>query len=183
MEFNPTNVCYLWSVKSIKDKHLNQHDRIIIENSLNINLSFKAIALKVDKDCTTISKEIRHNMVLRDISCYGRIFNNCIHCATCQKEFVCDSCKLKKPRLCRSCKFCRDDCNDFIEEVCPRLSKPPYVCNGCDKIINRNVPYTNKCIMLYRLIDSMKKDYLNQELALLLLKLKSNILMNCLFLL
>ncbi|WP_082189926.1 helix-turn-helix domain-containing protein [Candidatus Stoquefichus sp. SB1] len=70
----------------MKNKHLNQHDRIIIENSLNINLSFKAIALKVDKDCTTISKEIRHNMVLRDISCYGRIFNNCIHRGTCQKN-------------------------------------------------------------------------------------------------
>lgn len=140
MEFNPTKfyhlirypVYFLWSVKSMKNKHLTQHDRIIIENSLNNNLSFKAIALKVDKDCTTISKEVRNNLVPRDISCYGRVFNNCIHRSTCQKEFVCDSCKLKNPRLCRSCKFCRNDCDDFIEEVCPYLSKPPYVCNGCD---------------------------------------------------
>lgn len=112
---------------------MNQHDRLVIENGLNNQLSFKAIALKLDKDCTTISKEVRTNMVHRDLSGFGRVFNNCIHRTSCSKEEVCDICKLPKPKLCRACKFCRDDCQDFIEEVCPSLSKPPYVCNGCEQ--------------------------------------------------
>jgi IS30 family transposase len=36
------------------------------------------------------------------------------------------------------CKFCAEVtctsiCSDYQNESCPRLSKPPYVCNGCEK--------------------------------------------------
>ena len=37
-------------------KHLTALDRITIENGLKNNDSFKAIAKKLDKDCTTILK-------------------------------------------------------------------------------------------------------------------------------
>ena len=116
----------------MKNKHMNQHDRLIIENGLNNCFSFKAITLKLGKDCTTISKELRTNMVHCDISYYGRVFNNCIHRSFCIKEDVCDTCHLSKPKRCHSFDFCRDECQDFVEEICPRLSKPPYACNGCE---------------------------------------------------
>jgi len=31
------------------------------------------------------------------------------------------------------CRLCNSLCDDFIEQVCHRLSEPPYVCNGCEE--------------------------------------------------
>lgn len=46
----------------VNQKHLTANDRITIENSLKNNESFKAISKKLDKDYTTISKEIKKNV-------------------------------------------------------------------------------------------------------------------------
>lgn len=56
---------------------MNDLDRIIINNGLNDGLSFKAIARKLDKDCTTISKEVRKHLTIKKVGTFGRIFNNC----------------------------------------------------------------------------------------------------------
>lgn len=45
-------------------KHLTAYDRITIENGLKNNESFKAIAKKLDKDCTIISKEVKKIFLL-----------------------------------------------------------------------------------------------------------------------
>lgn len=118
-------------------KHLSNLDRIIIDNCLKDSLSFKAIARKLNKDCTTISKEVRNHLVFRDISSPGRIFNNCIDRFSCKfRNSACSICTVSKSQLCKMCKFnCRKECDLFVEEVCAKLSKPPYVCNGCN---NRN---------------------------------------------
>lgn len=113
---------------------MNNHDRIIIENGLNVSLSFKAIAKKIGKDCTTVSKEIRTNLISKDIAGYGRVFNNCLFRNTCQKtNEVCQNCTLDKIKKCCLCSNkCFNHCPDFVIESCPKLMKPPYVCNGCD---------------------------------------------------
>ena len=36
---------------------------------------------------------------------------------------------LKRP--CWSCGKCSDTCSSYVKYTCPKLSKPPYVCNGC----------------------------------------------------
>lgn len=46
-----------------KQKHLNLDARSIIELELTKNNSFNGIALLLNKDCTTISKEIRSHIV------------------------------------------------------------------------------------------------------------------------
>lgn len=113
------------------NKHLTLHERIQIENGLNNNLSFKAIAAFIDKDCTTVSKEIRLNLTTSSFTGHGRTFNPCIHRFSCDKHFLCSTCKYKRPRLCRMCKCCSSVCKDFVEDHCPMLDKPPYVCNAC----------------------------------------------------
>ena len=64
-------------------KHLTALDRITIENSLKNNDSFKAIAKKLDKDCTTISKEIRNHYRVMNTGSVGRRFNNCLYRRSC----------------------------------------------------------------------------------------------------
>mgnify|MGYP004628569613 FL=1 len=40
------------------NKHLSFNDRLTIEKNLSLSKSFKYIAKLLNKDCTTISKEI-----------------------------------------------------------------------------------------------------------------------------
>ena len=102
----------------MKNKHLSYDDRLEIEKGLKDNLSFKAISKTIDKDCSTISKEIRNHYCTRNVGTLGRDFNNCIFRKDCpyrEKGIKCDI----------------RNCSHFQKEECSRLSKPPYVCNGC----------------------------------------------------
>lgn len=121
------------SVVTMKNKHMSDHDRIIIDNGLRDGLSFKAIARKLNKDCTTISKEVRKHIVVKNIAGYGRVFNNCANRSDCSHtNTVCKNCINPKTIKCSRCiQGCYKYCSDYTEEICPKLSKPPYVCNGC----------------------------------------------------
>lgn len=44
---------------------------------------------------------------------------------------VCQECTSRKNRFCWSCGKCSSSCILYKKYVCPKLSKPPYVCNGC----------------------------------------------------
>ena len=111
-----------------KNAHLTLSERIIIESALRDGMSFKQIAQEVDKDPSTISKEIRgHFKVVEKDT-----FNPCCHRRDC-KHFsdLCNPCKYKWGKFCRQCNGCYTKCPDFEEMSCPKLRKPPYVCNGC----------------------------------------------------
>ena len=61
--------------------------------------------------------------------------NFCVHRYHCKKTNACRKiilCGIK----CTSCPTCNQTCPDFEKERCTRLTKAPYVCNGCDKQIN-----------------------------------------------
>lgn len=119
-------------------KHLTLEDRIYIENSLNMGHSFKDIARYLCKDPTTISKEIRLHR-LSDWYHKGTFYNAknfCIHRYHCRKSNACGKIVLCGVK-CASCPTCNQTCPDFVKERCSRLDKAPYVCNGCDKKINR----------------------------------------------
>ena len=70
-------------------KHLTLEGRIIIEKGLDSRLSFKAIACAVNKDCTTISKEVRGHLSFEKTGSYGRAFNDCLHRKGCPRTRVC----------------------------------------------------------------------------------------------
>lgn len=113
-----------------KNAHLTLSERIIIESCLRDGMSFKQIAQEVDKDPSTISKEIRgHYKVIEKES-----FNPCSHRRECQHfSDICNPCQQKFGKFCRQCNKvkCFTVCQDFEKMVCLKLSKPPYVCNGC----------------------------------------------------
>ncbi len=119
-------------------KHLTLQDRQYIADSLAKDLSFRDISRYLCKDPTTISKEVKLH---RSMNTFNKgSFNNpenfCVHrfrCTrtnVCEKLFLCD-------RKCRSCFKCNQVCAHFERESCRRLSKAPFVCNGCDKPRNR----------------------------------------------
>ncbi len=138
-----------------KQKHLTLDSRIMIETMLNKQESFKSIARFLNKDCTTISKEVKNHFCFEKSGAYGRAFNDCrlafLH--QCSAQMVCRQCSLRQGRLCWSCGKCSSSCILYEKYVCPRLSKPPYVCNGC--------PDRNKCSLEKRLYQAAyaQKEY------------------------
>lgn len=114
-----------------KHKHLAQDGRIIIEHKLLQKESFKSIARELCKDPTTIAKEIRNHIQFRKTGCYGKVFNDCHIRKDCTVQHLCGSLKCKR-RCCFCISLpCSTLCLNYKQELCQKLLKPPYVCNGC----------------------------------------------------
>lgn len=111
-------------------KHLTLEDRYAIQHALEKRHSFRTIARSLDKDPTTISKEVRRHCLSRYYVGHGRISNRCIHRQHCTITNLCANKKCRKAS-CSLCNQCNSICADFEEELCPRLQRAPYVCNGC----------------------------------------------------
>ena len=128
-----------------KQKHLTLESRIMIETKLNERQSFKAIGRFLNKDCTTISKEVKNHISFEKSDAYGKSFNDCLLAfqRKCSAQNVCPECASRNNRLCWSCGKCSSSCILYEKYVCPKLSKPPYVCNGCKE--------RNKCSLEKRL--------------------------------
>ena len=146
-------------------KHLTLNDRIYIENELNKATSFKDIARFLCKDPTTISKEVKAHR-LSDWYHKGTFYNAknfCIHRYHCRKTNACGKiilCGVK----CPSCPTCNLTCKDFQKELCCRLEKAPYVCNGCDKKIN-HCTIAHKYIYNPRFADRKYREKLHDSRA------------------
>lgn len=113
-----------------KNKHLTDADRLEIEHGLRHGLSIKKIAAKLGKHHSTIAREICARSLASNKGAFGRITNRCLSRWSCKKSQLC----LNQPdclRRCSACRLCNAVCPEFKEEVCAKLSAPPYVCNGC----------------------------------------------------
>jgi len=115
-----------------KNRHLNQEGRNIIEQRLLRKESFKSIGSELGKDPTTIAKEVKSHIQFRKTGCYGRAFNDCLFRKGCTAQHLCGN--RKCTRYCCFCNAhpCSSLCPDYHQQICSRLSKPPYVCNACD---------------------------------------------------
>lgn len=113
-----------------KQKHLTLDERVCIEQGLNINLSLKDIALKIKKDPTTISKEIKKHRIKKSASTYNGN-NICSLSRTCTVRNACGM--LCNNKLCKNCSFCNERCSNFTPLKCNRIFRFPYTCNGCPK--------------------------------------------------
>lgn len=114
-----------------KYKHLTMSERIEIYSLLKQNVSIRKIAKALNRDPTTIAKEIKKHLEVKETGCGGRPFNQCKHSDRCLKTGVCGDkfCS----RFCYKCDKCNLHCKDFEVQVCERLVKAPYCCNGCPK--------------------------------------------------
>lgn len=113
-----------------KGKHLTEDDRYEIDHGLKKGFSFKAISKIINKDPSTISKEVRAHIVYEKKFSYGRGFNDCKFRRDCGQKVHCSTCSSRR-RKCSACGKCINLCDLYEKEVCVKLEKPPYVCNGC----------------------------------------------------
>jgi len=85
---------------SKKNKHLSFDDRSSIQECLNFGMTFKSIAARIDKDQTTISKEVKKHLTVNESSS-RRIDRdgNPLPPSPCpsllKAPFVCNPCKRK----------------------------------------------------------------------------------------
>lgn len=116
------------------NKHLTLNDRTSIEVALKEKSNFTTIAASLGKDPSTISKEIRGHLSLQKIGGFHLNYNACAHRFTCDKYHICSVCHAdRRYKRCRNCSMCNAFCPAFQPVTCPKLSKPPYCCNGCEK--------------------------------------------------
>ena len=110
-------------------KHMNLDDRVEIQKGLKEGKSFAEIGAIIGRDGSTISKEIRSHLVVKETGTRSRPYNPCIHRKNCQHEGdICGEMCIQAYLWHRS-KYKR--CREFKEETCRLLMKPPYTCNGC----------------------------------------------------
>ena len=112
-------------------KHLTLSERIIIEQKLNEGSTFTAIAALVNKDPSTISKEVRKHRTEKKHKDPNRK-PKCIYFKHCNEHHLCKDIVCYKN--CNECSKCYHVCPKYHPKTCGRLEKPPYVCNACPSI-------------------------------------------------
>lgn len=144
------------------DTHLSQEQRVRISSLLERGKSFKEIGRELGRASTTISREVRNHIVVKQKGVQGSRFNDCKKrgqrlCPikwykSCIKHDYCEK------ESCASCQYgpCGERCKGYEKLICERLLSPPYVCNGCTN--NNN---SGRCRLERRLYDPLRahKDY------------------------
>lgn len=112
--------------------HLTEDERCTIAAMLDNRQSFSKIGNTIGKSPTTVSREVRAHAVWRKTGCLGQPYNSCKKRFTCKREKLRSCETLYRKTYCRGCRFCNSCCPEFEKQSCDRLSRPPYVCNGCN---------------------------------------------------
>lgn len=157
------------STKAIGNKkHLTLADRAAIEHGISLGENFTQIARRINKDSSTISKEIRRHLfrVPHFQNETQRKRSECEYYQNCVKQHVCNHPTCNS--LCWKCrsKRCSLYCPDFTPKLCDRLKKPPYVCNDCPRLRNCSHDFyfyrANHANDIYSEIKSSSRSGINQ---------------------
>lgn len=128
-------------------KFFTYEERLHLQKFLKESLSFKEISRRLDKNPTTISREVRKYSSEIATGYPGFPFNTCKNRFNCRNKNVCGKeCTRKSPVYCKLCSSCNKNCSDFIEEVCTARYRVPYICNGCETL--------SKCSLLKNIYDA-----------------------------
>lgn len=112
-----------------KNTHLTLSDRIAVEVGLREQKSFSAIAAELGKDPTTISKEVRAHIKLKQAGGY----NPCVIRKDCKHYGdLCNPCKFTYGKSCSNCfkAKCFESCPDFQRAQCSKLNSRPMSATG-----------------------------------------------------
>lgn len=111
--------------------HFTLHDREQLQGLLGRGLSCRELAWRLDKDPTSVSRELLRNRMSDGPSpTASKPALRCAGYADCTAEGLCGGCA-GRPCKTRSSCDCTRRCPDFVEAACPTTSRYPHVCNGC----------------------------------------------------
>ena len=83
-----------------KNKHLTYYDRLDIEEGISKGKTFRSIGIELDKDPTTISKEIKRNLQYKATEVVTKTLDGKLIKANCallnKPPYVCNNCSLKE---------------------------------------------------------------------------------------
>ena len=128
-------------------KFFTYEERLELQKFLKESLSFKGISRKLDKNPTTISREVRKYRSEVATGYPGFPYNACKNRFNCRVKKVCGKeCSRKSDVYCKLCASCNDNCVEFIREICTARFRVPYVCNGCETL--------RKCTLLKNTYDA-----------------------------
>ena len=140
-----------------KNGQLTQADRMVIEVQLKDHRSIPDIARGLGVAPSTVSREIIRNRVASSPGFLAvETRNVCLRRAVCEKRNVCGTACVMPCPTCRK-SMCNKVCPDFLPDQCPWLSKPPFVCNGCNR------RYGMGCDYEYRFYDGRMAHELAQK--------------------
>ena len=115
-----------------KGRHLVMFDRRMIEDMLRDGESVGAIAGKIGVSWATVAREIKRHRT-RDTTHYQNLDgkNLCQFRDSCRMTNMCRTGCNSRCSRCASAA-CNKVCEKYVEvPECPKLSRAPYVCNGC----------------------------------------------------
>jgi len=112
-------------------KHLTLEERILLQAGLSDRLSFKAIARKLQKDPSTLAKEVKLHRFETRLGLRSDRRSDCLNRRTCKLSHVCPHCVHARERRCAICGNCAAICTQYRKEECAQVKAAPYVCNGC----------------------------------------------------
>lgn len=116
-------------------KFFTYEDRLNLQKGLKDSLSIKSIAAALDKNPTTVAREIKKYSSEVATGHPGYPFNECKNRKNCRVKNICGKeCTHKSAMYCKLCRECNHHCRDYIQEICTARFRPPYVCNGCETI-------------------------------------------------
>lgn len=128
-------------------KFFTYEERLELQKYLKESLSFKEISRRLNKNPTTISREIRKYSSEVATGFPGFPFNACKNRFNCKNKNVCSkNCTRKTAIYCKLCPTCNNNCTDFVLEICTARFRVPYVCNGCVTL--------GKCSLLKNIYDA-----------------------------
>lgn len=134
-------------------KYLTTTQRMLIEKGLMDGDSFVSIGRTIGKHPSTVAKEVKKYRYFPEHPACGSKLP-CAFKKDCQTRFLCE--RKDCTNLCKSCYSpsreadCRELCPDFTVAVCPKISKAPYVCNGCSKL--------KRCTLKHALYSAQQAD-------------------------
>lgn len=117
-------------------KHITTDDRIVIKSMILKKKSLRQIALAINKNVTSISREIKRNRTFHQ----GHLGDKC-----------------KYVKLCRKGPGCDRNCSNYEKDSCIKLISAPWVCDGCE-----NLKYCKK--HKYRYLTANADSYASKRL-------------------
>ncbi len=127
-------------------KFFTYEDRLEIQKQLKNAASLKSIARALDKNPTTISREIKKYSAEVATGYPGFPFNECKNRMHCRNKKICEKCTRSSAAYCKLCPQCNHNCEEFVREICTARFRSPYVCNGCETL--------GKCTLMKTLYDA-----------------------------